>query len=129
MKDTIFSYLLYKKSVAFLYGNMSIEESLIFMKEHHYTSVPVIKPSGEYIGSVSEGDFLWSLLETTNKAEFFNRSISSIIRKDYLKACTIDTSTDILIQLLLDQNYVPIVDDRNIFIGIVTRKSVLSSLI
>lgn len=28
----------------------------------------------------------------------------------------------------LEQNYVPVVDDRNIFIGIVTRKTIISYL-
>ncbi|MDO4467213.1 MAG: CBS domain-containing protein [Bacillota bacterium] len=128
MKKTIFNYLLHKNEVSFLYDSICTEEGLKLMKTHHYTSVPVINTEGKYIGSVSEGDFLWNLLES-DPDSFLKQPISSIVRDDYLEACSINTSTEKLFQLLLDQNYVPIVDDRNVFIGIVTRKTILSSLI
>lgn len=99
------------------------------MKKHRYTSVPVIKEDGTYVGSVSEGDFLWTFLDCENREEQLKKPISSIIRKDYINACSVNTSSEELFNLLLDQNYVPIVDDRNVFIGIVTRKTILSSLI
>ena len=34
-----------------------------------------------------------------------------------------------LADLIVSQNYVPVIDDRNIFIGIVTRKRVIQELI
>ena len=33
------------------------------MKAHSYTAVPVIDEYGKYVGTVSEGDFLWYIVE------------------------------------------------------------------
>ena len=38
------------------------------------------------------------------------------------------TSVEELLDRVLDQNFVPVVDDRDVFVGIVTRRSVLAYL-
>ena len=45
-----------------------------------------------------------------------------------MPAVRIDVDLKTLIERSLEQNYVPIVDDRGIFIGIVTRKSIIKYL-
>jgi CBS domain-containing protein len=40
----------------------------------------------------------------------------------------VNTSVEELWDRILDQNFVPVVDDRDIFVGIVTRRSVLAYL-
>ena len=104
MLDNVVFFLKPKDQVQLLYGMMSIQQGLDAMQEAHYTAMPVINQKGQYLG------------------------IEKLIRKDFVPACTIDTNIDDLFQQALDQNFVPIVDDRNIFIGIVTRKSILSYL-
>jgi CBS domain-containing protein len=96
------------------------------MKQHAFTSMPGINKSGEYVGSISEGDFLWHILVSDKPTT--QTQLSKLIRKDYIPACTIDVSLEDLFQQSLKQNYVPIVDDRNIFIGIVTRQAILAYL-
>ena len=32
------------------------------MRHHGYTAIPVINREGKYVGTVSEGDFLWQIV-------------------------------------------------------------------
>ena len=45
-------------------------------------------------------------------------------KPDY-KAVTVTTSMDQLIEAAMNQNFVPVVDDRGIFIGIVRRQAII----
>ena len=45
-----------------------------------------------------------------------------------IKAVTVDATLEDLKELIITQNYVPVTDDKGVFIGIVTRKAVLNEL-
>ena len=45
-------------------------------------------------------------------------------KRDY-KAVTVTTSMDQLIEAAMNQNFVPVVDDRGSFIGIVRRQAII----
>ena len=49
--------------------------------------------------------------------------ISSFPHKRDYKAVTVTTSMDQLVEAAMNQNFVPVVDDRGIFIGIVRRQA------
>jgi CBS domain-containing protein len=126
MVENVLLFLKPKDDVSFFYDNLSVQDGLDYMKQHAFTSMPVINKSGEYVGSISEGDFLWHILVSDKPTT--QTQLSKLIRKDYIPACTIDVSLEDLFQQSSKQNYVPIVDDRNIFIGIVTRQAILAYL-
>ena len=56
-------FLIPKRSVAYLYDDCTFRQGLEKMHHHSYTAIPVIARDGRYIGTVSEGDFLWRLLD------------------------------------------------------------------
>lgn len=133
MKETNTLLLLTpKKDVACIEDNMSIRQALEKMNAHHFTAVPVINhKNGQYISSVSEGDFLRHILSHQDLSvmrDLEEDNILKIVRKDYMPACKVDTSFDELVASITANNYVPIVDDRNILMGIVTRKAVINYL-
>lgn len=51
--------------------------------------------------------------------------ISAFSHKRDYKAVTVTTSMDQLIEAAMNQNFVPVVDDRGIFIGIVRRQAII----
>ena len=55
-------FLLPKNRVAYLYDDYTFRQGLEKMRHHGYTAIPVISRDGKYVGTVSEGDFLWRLL-------------------------------------------------------------------
>ena len=127
MKENILTIITPKNKVAYLIDTMSIRQGLEKLRANGYAAVPVIRENGTYFGVVSEGDFLWKLLDdnivTVNELEKTN--VKDVIRKK-VPACKIDASLDDLMTLVSDYNFVPIVDDRNVLMGIITRKSVIT---
>lgn len=54
-----------KASVAYIYDNNTVRQGLEKMKHYGYTAIPVIDHEGRYVGTVTEGDFLWKLTEAS----------------------------------------------------------------
>ncbi len=128
METNVFFFLQPKTSVKYLAKDITIQKALELMRSYKYTAMPVISEDGKYYGSISEGDVLWYLVDH-NKEESLQTPITKIIRKDFMEAKRMQVPLDALFQQSLNQNYVPIVDDRNVFIGIVTRRSILEYLV
>lgn len=116
----------------YIYENDSIRAGLEKMRYHGYTSIPVINDKNEYVGTVSEGDFLWYLVEDNNEElqkvslkSVEGKKIKHILKKDRDPSIRITVSVDELLTRAMKQNFVPVVDDSNVFIGIITRKKII----
>ena len=126
-------FLTLKKDVAYLYDDYTIRQSLEKMKFHGYSSIPVISRTGEYVSTVTEGDFLWYMLDQSVLEEDGGVSIydaedlrlRDILRKNRVTAVRITATMDELYELAMNQNIVPVTDDDGIFIGTVTRKNII----
>lgn len=126
----VFMLLTPKEDVHFLFAEDTLENAVKKMREYGYTSVPVLYDDGIYAGSVSEGDFLWALLDgKEGMRKLKSKKVSEIIRENRNAAVRADVSIDELTERVLNQNYAPVTDDRGYFIGIVTRRDVISYLI
>lgn len=125
-----------KFQVVYMYENDSIRAGLEKMKYHGYTSIPVINEKNEYVGTVSEGDFLWYLvdenddqLHKTNMKSVEDTKIKDILRADKNPSIRITVGIEELLTRAMRQNFVPVVDDSNVFIGIITRKAIIEYLV
>lgn len=116
-----------KSTVAFLEADFTLRQGLEKMYAHKYTAIPVVEKDGRYAGTVSEGDFLWNILkqESFTKKELEEYKLRDIIRPDWNPAVRISATMDDLLQRVMEQNFVPVVDDRNLFMGIITRRDVI----
>lgn len=128
-------FLTPKNSVAYLYEDSTFRQGLEKMRRHGYSAIPVIARDGTYEGTVSEGDFLWHLLdmEGAQDAGFTKKNTEKLRVQDILRGNTyppvrITASMEQLLSNALNQNFIPVVDDLGKFIGIVTRKEILSHL-
>lgn len=127
MKENILTIITPKASVVYLNEKMTIRQGLEKLRVHGYSAVPVIKEDGTYYGVVSEGDFLWKVLDDNviTIEELEKTKVKDIITKK-VPACKVDSSLDDLVTFVSEYNFVPIVDDRNILMGIITRKSIIN---
>ena len=119
-----------KVSTAFLHENDTVRQGMERFTIHGYTAIPVLNEREQYIGSVTEGDFLRHLLMTGStdlKAQEQYR-ISGIVRRDFCPALPIDAGSDEVVSAILNQNFVPIIDGRGTLCGILTRKAVIEYL-
>lgn len=122
----IMALLRAKSTVAYIADTCSVRQGLEKFRAHGYAAIPVIGEDGSYRGTVTEGDFLWHILETeANLYAQENYRVAQIIRKDFNPAARIDIKPEELLKRILQQNFVPMVDDRNLFIGIITRQDVI----
>ena len=119
-----------KAMTAYISADDTVRQGLEVMRRHGYTAVPVLGEHGEYIGCITEGDFLRHILSTGStsmKAQERYR-IGELVRRDFCPPLGIAADDDEVIDAVLQQNFVPIVDDRGCFCGIVTRRSVIAAL-
>ena len=124
----IISLLIPKENSAFIYDNYTVKQGLDDMKIHGYTAIPVLSKDGLYVGTVSEGDFLWNMLDCEDEEALENTLISEIIRPEFNPSANIYTTTDELLKRAVQQSFIPVTDDRGYFIGIVTRQKIILTL-
>lgn len=119
-----------KASVQYLYEDNTIRQALERLKRYGYTAVAVINREGKYVGTINEGDFLWNLLDGgfSDLRELEEYEISSIMRKGWNPPVKITTTMEELLERIMDQNFVPVVDDRGCFVGIITRRDIIKAL-
>lgn len=123
----IFSILIPKVSITYLNANDTLDKAVEFMMNSTYTAIPVINDQGEYVGIVSEGDFLKTVMEYgRDNLQFM--TISQIVRMDEKDVVLNTVGKADIMERILDRNFLSVVDDRNCFIGIITRRSILMYL-
>lgn len=117
-----------KSEVVYIKDTFSVRQALEKMEYHRYSAVPIINSDGGYVGTITEGDLLWGL-----KNQFMNeswdelnyQSVMEIPRHSDNKPIGIGARVEDLFETAMTQNFVPVIDDSNTFIGIVTRQKIM----
>lgn len=120
-------FLLPKHEVITTTLHATLRQTLERMEYHRYTAVPILTEDGSYVGTVTEGDLLWFL--KNNEAVGFENAHRHILEEVPLrmsnKTVHIHSNMEDLIDLAKVQNFVPVVDDSDKFIGIVRRSDII----
>ncbi|MGM9808915.1 MAG: CBS domain-containing protein [Bacilli bacterium] len=123
----ILHFLTPKANTSFLEYDSTIRQALEKFDYHKYSVVPLIDEEGRYISTLSEGDLLRFIKNDNNfdisVAE--NKSIKEIKPYRPYKAISINSDIEEVIKLSLSQNFIPIIDDRGTYIGIIKRKDII----
>ncbi len=119
-----------KCDIAYLENDDSIRQGLEKFKKYGYTAIPVISKDGSYYGIIRDKDFLLHLLKNNNFCiqEYEDDRIKSLIQYGKNPPVNINASLEELMTRICDWNFVPVVDSRNLFVGIITRKTVITYL-
>ena len=130
-KTNVLFLLTPKAQTSCLKDNMNIRQALEKMKAHGHSAIPLITKDGEYIGTVSEGDLLNHIVENNvyDLEDLENVSIKNLKRREDFSAVKVEADISELVEEIVNNNFVPVVDDRNVLMGIVTRKTVMQTLI
>ena len=128
MSQNILFFLTPKAMCQFIYSDFTVRQALEKMESSGYTALPILNRQGEYRGSLSEGDVLWAMKNLCNmdlkQAE--SRRIMEISRRKDNIPVRVTTSMRDLVERAVGQNFVPVVDDKDTFIGLITRKAIVS---
>lgn len=123
----ILFFLTAKSEVAYIYEDSTMRQVLEKMEHYRYTAMPILKRTGEYVGTITEGDMLWAIKNEydLNLREAEEIPVSAVPRHSDNKPVSISTDIKDLVEKALEQNFVPVTDDRGVFIGIITRRRVI----
>lgn len=125
--NNILFFLTPKAMCAFLYDDYTIRQALEKMEASGFAALPILNKRGEYRGTLTEGDLLWALKNLCymdmRQAEA-HRIMEISRRKDHIPV-RVTTNMHDLVERAIGQNFVPVVDDKDAFIGIVTRGAII----
>jgi len=104
-----------------------MRQALEKMEYHRYTAIPLIDESGKYAGTLTEGDLLWKMKNTPGLTFEGTEKIylSEVPRRITNNPVRIGAEIEDLLSLAIVQNFVPVVDDNDIFIGIIRRREIM----
>lgn len=125
--NNILFFLTPKAMCAYLYDDFTLRQALEKMETAGYAALPILNKRGEYRGTLTEGDLLWAVKNMCymdmRQAEA-HRIMEISHRKDNIPV-RVTTTMHELVDRASTQNFVPVVDDKDAFIGIITRRSII----
>lgn len=116
-----------KSEKAYIYDDFTLRQVIEKMEHHKYTAIPILNRSGNYIGTVTEGDLLRIIKEQYSLSLHAAEDIPiwQVPRRWAYESVNINCNIEDLIELSMQQNFVPVVDDEGRFIGIIRRKDII----
>lgn len=121
-------FLTPKKDVVFQLFHSTMRQAMERMEYHRYSAIPILSEDGQYVGTLTEGDLLWKL-KNTPRLNFKNTSkilISDVQLHVSNKPVHINCDMEDLLTTAINQNFIPVVDDNNKFIGIIKRSVIIN---
>ena len=125
--NNILFFLTPKALCDFVYDDFSVRQALEKMEAAGYAALPILNRHGQYRGTITEGDLLWALknLCYMDMRQAEARRIMEITRRKDNVPVRVTTGMHDLVQRASSQNFVPVVDDKDTFIGIITRSAII----
>ena len=125
----ILFFLTPKSDVAYIFEDETLRQTVEKMEHRKFSCIPILNKEGKYTGTISEGDLLWGIkrlnINITDLKEMEDVSIMAISRRATYKPVHADADMEDLLDRAINQNYVPVIDDKGSFIGIITRKEII----
>ena len=125
----ILFFLTPKSEVAYIFEDETLRQTLEKMEHRKFSCIPLLTLDGKYLGTISEGDLLWGIkrlnINITDLKQMEDVSIMAIPRRATYKPVHADADMEDLLDRAINQNYVPVIDDKGSFIGIITRKEII----
>ncbi len=126
----IMRFVVPKSLVEHVTVDSTVRQALEKMRFHRYVAIPVIDGDGKYVGTLRNDDIFTYFLEggsfDTKSAE--RDKVAEILDGYYNPPVYHHSSMEELIEKVGEHNFVPVVDDRGCFIGIILRRDILNFL-
>lgn len=122
------TFLTPAENLAVLIDSHNADHAILLLSQMTYTRVPVVTDKKEFVGTIGLRDILAYQMEQELSQEVMaNTDIVHMTKKDVAVVAPDYTLTDVL-HKLVDESFLPVVDEEGIFQGIITRKSILKAV-
>lgn len=123
----ILFFLTPKSEVAYIEENDSLRQALEKMEYYKYTAIPILSRRGQYVRTLTEGDLLRMIKKqySLNLQDAEGVSVMTVPSRWEYSPVNINCNIEDLVMISMQQNFVPVVDDEGIFIGIIRRKDII----
>ena len=127
----IMRFVLPKSLVECVTVDNTVRQAFEKMRFHRYVAIPVIDGEGKYVGTLRNDDIFAYFLDNGSFDARLAESdrVADILDEKQLLPVYHSASMEELIEQVKEHNFVPIVDDRGCFIGIILRKDILNYLL
>ncbi|MBQ8879940.1 MAG: CBS domain-containing protein [Clostridia bacterium] len=127
----IMRFIIPKSMVEYVTVDSTVRQGIEKMRYHRYVAIPVLDRDGKYVGTLRNDDILNYLLD---KGSFDQRDserdgVVQIMSDRSVKPVYHTSSVEEVIEQVKEHNFVPVVDDRGCFIGIILRRDILNYIL
>ena len=126
----IMRFVVPKSLVEYVTVDSTVRQAFEKMRFHRYVAIPVIDGEGKYVGTLRNDDIFAYFLDSgsfdTKSAE--RDRVSEIIDGAYASPLYHNSSMEELVERAREHNFVPVVDDRGCFVGIILRRDIMNFL-
>jgi CBS domain-containing protein len=121
------TFLTPRSQVVSIPQDATLREALEVVAESGHAAIPVLDEQTRYVKTLTEGDLLRTLMERSNQGADTADAlrVADIAPRRLVRALDIDSDVVELLAVATEQNFVPIIDSRGVFAGIVRRRAVL----
>lgn len=116
-----------KAESSYLLESATLRQALEKMEYHHFAAMPVLNSEGYYLYTLFLEDCIWTFKRnpTLCFADTEKIMISQIQPNRKVEAVNISAQLDELLPKIVEQNFIPVVDDLGVYIGLIRRKDVI----
>ncbi len=126
----ILRFLIPKSLVEYVELDSTVRQAYEKMSFHRYTAIPVLDAEGRYVGTLRNDD-IFEYFKAQGNIDYRDaekNGIDSILDTGYSRPLLHSSELSELVEKVKEHNFVPVVDDRGCFIGIILRRDVLNFL-
>lgn len=126
--DRLDNYLIPADQVAIFIDSHNADHVLLLMTTNGYSRVPVITKDKHYVGTISISDIMrYQQDHHLQEWELVNRDVGPMATD---RVATVSDQADLteVMHKLVDNPFLPVLDESGLFKGIITRKSILKAV-
>ena len=127
----IMRFIIPKSMVEYVTVDSTVRQGIEKMRYHRYVAIPVLDRDGKYVGTLRNDDILSYLLDkgSFDQKDTERDGVVEIMGDRSAKPVYHTSSVEEVIEQVKEHNFVPVVDDRGCFIGIILRRDILNYIL
>jgi predicted transcriptional regulator len=124
------TFIIPAENVANVSANNSLYHAMLVLTQVKYSMIPVLEKNDRFVGLVGLANVMEKIFEVSphelNPENLKEYTVADVMVE--APVITNDWTVEEVLHLLVEHSFIPVVDDKGIFCGILTRKQMLKAL-